>query len=226
MTESFIISRFLYVLLYLSSLSVFVEGFGASNFASSNPNKNNPFTLLSTSFHQTQFPTQATTPADVLNAQLFAFQASNMTQTYGLFSRSRRLFIEESTRRDVRESHIPQNRINACVRSILEKNCPGLIGHKNARILSIVGDPNPPKRMLKTKMCRVQIDNGRYFIFTMTRQSPFDGGDPRDNDGYEKCWFVWKIVMEDKGNGDDDYNENIPSPDESERKTRREVLSY
>jgi len=70
----------------------------------------------------------------------------------------------------------------------------------------------------------VQVDNSRYFIFTMTRQSPFDGGDPRDNDGYEKCWFVWKIIPEGKGGGDD-VDENVLRPDGSKRKTRREIIS-
>jgi len=78
---------------------------------------------------------------------------------------------------------------------------------------------------MKTRICRVQVDNGRYFIFTMTRQSPFDGGDPRDNDGYEKCWFVWKIIPESKGGGNDDSDENIPKPDGSKRKTKREVVT-
>lgn len=225
MTQLFVVGRALRLLLfYLLSPSVLVVvvGFGASNFAS-NPNKDNQSTSWSASSPQTQFPTQTTTPTEVLHAQLSAFQASNMTQIYDLFSRSRRLSIQDSTRRDVREFHIPQNRIHASLRMILERDCPGLIGHKYARVLSVVGDPNPPKRLLKTRICRVQIDNGRYFVFTMTRQSPFDGGDPRDNDGYEKCWFVWKIVPEAKGMGSD--SKDVPRPDGSKRTRRREVFS-
>lgn len=226
MTQLFASARVLrLLLLYLLSSSVsIVVGFGASNFASSNSNKDNPSTPWSASSPQTQFPTQTTTPTEVLRAQLSAFQASNMTQIYDLFSRSRRLSIQDSARRDVREFHIPQSRIHASLRTILERDCADLVGHKYARVLSVVGDPSPPKRMLKTRICRVQIDNGRYFVFTMTRQSPFDGGDPRDNDGYEKCWFVWKIVPEAKGGWSD--GKNIPSPDRSKRTRRRKVFSY
>ena len=32
-------------------------------------------------------------------------------------------------------------------------------------------------------------------------QSEFDGGDPRDNDGFERCWLVWEIKRERRGGG-------------------------
>ena len=39
----------------------------------------------------------------------------------------------------------------------------------------------------------------RLFTFTLTRQSGYDGGDPRDEDGFERCWFVGTIQPDDDG---------------------------
>merc|ERR1719356_1257793 len=106
-----------------------------------------------------QFPNPSSSPSDVLKAQLKALQAADMRETFRLFSRSTRLFIEDSTRRDVRESRLPQERVSSILSSMLSRDCPGLVQHGSSQILSIIGDPSPPKGRLKTRICRVKVDS-------------------------------------------------------------------
>ena len=46
---------------------------------------------------------------------------------------------------------------------------------------------------------RVRVDGFRPYMLTLTRQSEFDGGDPRDKDGNERCWLVWQIKADSDG---------------------------
>jgi len=151
-----------------------------------------------------------TSPSEVLEAQLVALQEGDMEGTYRLFSRARRSFIDDAARRDVREHRPTLDRVCETVRTQLTNECPGLLEHSLHKILAVVGDPNAPKGRLATRICRVRVDT-KYFIFTLTQQSGFDGGDPRDEDGFSKCWFVWAIQPEDKKGGDDDEH-TLPSP--------------
>lgn len=74
------------------------------------------------------------------------------------------------------------------------------------QILSLLGDPNPPRGRLLTRLARIKANAG-YYVVTLTRQSDWDGkGDPRDCDGYERCWFVWDIRREESDGGGDDDN--------------------
>jgi hypothetical protein len=151
-----------------------------------------------------RFPSPATPPADVLVAQLKALRTRDLPQTFRLFSRARRLAIEEGTRRDMRESNLEPDRVYAAMLGMLKLDCPGLIGHATSEIVGSLGDPEPQRGCLPRWICRVKVDDGaQNFVFTLTRQSAFDGGDRRDCDGFERCWFVWSIKPEGGGGGND-----------------------
>ena len=91
-------------------------------------------------------------------------------------------------------------------------DCPGLLGHRAAEIVSSLGDPAPQEGLLPKWRCRVKVNSGEWgFTFTLTRQSGFDGGDARDCDGFERCWFVWEIRPSDGGGGSV-VVEPVPTP--------------
>ena len=149
-----------------------------------------------------RFPTPATHPMEVTLAQLNALRTRNMPRTFGLFSRARRLQIEDDARRDMREKIGPEDVHEALIK-MLRRECPGLVGHSSAEIVNSLGDPEPARGLLPKWTLRVKVDGGeRHFLFTLTRQSDFDGGDPRDKDGFEKCWLVWNIAPDDDRGGD------------------------
>ncbi|KAL1530163.1 hypothetical protein AB1Y20_001079 [Prymnesium parvum] len=145
-----------------------------------------------------RFPTPQTQPAEVVLAQLKALRKANIPQTYHLFSRARRLEIDEGARRDMREKVRPE-RAYAVLVEMLTRDCPGLVGHRSSEIVGSLGDPEPQQGLLPKWVYRVNVDDTRHFVFTLTRQSRYDGGDPRDYDGFEGCWFVWTITPEDDG---------------------------
>ena len=87
----------------------------------------------------------------------------------------------------------------------LRRECSGLLGHRTAEVVGSLSDPSPQEGMLPTWLCRVKVGSADY-MFKLTRQSDFDGGDPRDRDGFERCWFVWTIVP------DDDRGGNVRAP--------------
>ena len=149
-----------------------------------------------------RFPTPATHPMEVTLAQLSALRTENISRTFGLFSRARRLLIEDDARRDMRQK-IGPDAVHAARTDMLGRGCPGLMGHECAEIVNSLGDPDPERGLLPKWTFRVKVDGGeRHFLFTLTRQSDFDGGDPRDHDGFEKCWFVWTIAPDDDRGGD------------------------
>merc|ERR1712039_21178 len=79
-------------------------------------------------------------------------------------------------------------------------DCSCLLHHRCYEVLTVLTDPAPKKGLLPKCVCRLRVNGGeRYFICTLTRQSAFDGGDPRDCDGFERCWFVWTIAPDDPG---------------------------
>lgn len=153
-----------------------------------------------------RFPTRATPPADVLTAQLAALRAGDMAAAFQLFSRARRLAIRDGARRDVREFNVKQEDVYVALALMLTQSCPGLIGHNSHEVLASVGDPSPTAGRLPQHRARVRVRSGpnnaaRLFTITLTRQSGFDGGDKRDQDGFEHCWFVWTIHPDDGGGG-------------------------
>ena len=165
------------------------------------------------------FPVPETPPSEVLTAQLDALKGGDIPRVFKLFSRARRLAIEENSRRDVREFNVNPERVHAEVASMLVADCPGLLGHREAEVVASLGDPEPQKGLLPRWVFRVKVDGirsgtrgyddvTRYFVFILTRQSDFDGGDPRDKDGFERCWFVWSI-RPDNGGG----NARVETPE-------------
>ena len=50
----------------------------------------------------------------------------------------------------------------------------------------------PQRGRLPTHLVRVRVDEAQHFLFTLA-PGDFDGGDVRDKDGFERCWFVWTI---------------------------------
>lgn len=169
------------------------------------------------------FPTSSTTPSEVLEAQLCALQDNDLMMTYQLFSRARRLVIDDAARIDMRQTNLPKERIVGVVQQLLDTECPDLVDHAHHTIVSAAEDPLPEKGRLPTTVCRVGVQQGslssssassrqKYYLVTLTRQSMYDGGDPRDEDGFERCWFVWSIQLEDGGGGRDDTEGALPPP--------------
>ena len=61
----------------------------------------------------------------------------------------------------------------------LRRECSGLLGHRTSEIVSSLSDPSPQECLLPTWLCRVRVDSGAAYTFTLTRQSGFDGTHPR-----------------------------------------------
>jgi len=162
-----------------------------------------------------QFPARETSPTQVLEAHLEACKNGELDAVYHLFSRARKLEIDNAARKDTRESEpCPERKQAALVAFLASRQSESLLEHQGSyQILSLVGDPFPSKGRLPTRVARVKVDAG-YFVVTLTRQSGWDGkGDPRDCDGYEKCWFVWDIQRDNGGgNDDDDEEDDDPVP--------------
>ena len=152
--------------------------------------------------------TASTPPQEVLAASLDALRSEDLHVVYDLLSRARRLEIEEMSRPDVRAAATPE-RVYAALSTELSCNCPGLVGHVSAEVVASLSDPEPPRGRLPLWRCRVKVD-GQNFNFHLSRQSKADPkGDPRDIDGFEECWFVWKIWREDD-RGDSDMRSGSP----------------
>jgi len=151
------------------------------------------------------FPTPATTPEEVLMAQLAALRAGDIASVFRLFSRARRLGIEEGARRDVREFNVEPSRLYGALEEMLAYSCPGLLRHVSSEVLASIGAPSlTPEGVLPRWTFRIRLEDvatgrPRHFVVTLTRQSGYDGGDPRDHDGFEHCWFVWSIKPDDGG---------------------------
>ena len=158
---------------------------------------------------QRPFPTRSTPPADVLSAQLEALQRADMARAYDLFSRAARLAIDEAACADVRQSSVSSDaRLRTLERSLRE-SCPGIIGHDRCDILASLAVSEYDGRRLPQWRCRVRVLTGgatKCFTYHLTRQSDpppptidfdeaLDGA--RAIDGYEGCWFVWKIVPDE-----------------------------
>ena len=106
---------------------------------------------------------------------------------------------DEAARRDVREFRVKPERAHAALGEILKRDAPGLLGHASSEIVASLGDPEPPSGLLPKWTFRVRVDGFRHYMLTLTRQSEFDGGDPRDKDGNERCWLVWQIKADSDG---------------------------
>ena len=153
-----------------------------------------------------RFPTPETTPVQVVEAMLGAMRADepDLRGAFGLFSRARRNFFEDAARRDMREQRPSEARVHAAMTEVLDRDCPGLLGHRTAEVVGSLGDPAPEQGMLPKWLCYVAVTGGgarmrSKFVFSLTRQSDFDGGDPRDRDGFERCWLVWEVRPSESG---------------------------
>ena len=73
------------------------------------------------------FPTADTPPSAVLAAQLEALRAGSVPRTFSLFSRARRLQIEEAARRDVREFTVQPERVHTYLSTLLITSLSGLL---------------------------------------------------------------------------------------------------
>ena len=61
-----------------------------------------------------KFPSRATPPGDVVVAQLDALRRNDVARTYELFSRARRLAIDEAARGDARHYEVSREVAWAC----------------------------------------------------------------------------------------------------------------
>eukprot|EP00532_Pseudo-nitzschia_australis_P004306 CAMPEP_0168199366 /NCGR_PEP_ID=MMETSP0139_2-20121125/22373_1 /TAXON_ID=44445 /ORGANISM="Pseudo-nitzschia australis, Strain 10249 10 AB" /LENGTH=222 /DNA_ID=CAMNT_0008124327 /DNA_START=88 /DNA_END=756 /DNA_ORIENTATION=+ len=196
-----------FCVMILISLGSFVLLESAESYSIDKQTSKDPG-LSSSSPPAKQFPTSDTAPIQVLEAYLDAMKEGELPSVYHLFSRARKFEIKNAARRDARESEpSPTRRHQAIMEFLTQRHSQALLNHNRWNILSIVGDPNPPKGRLWTRLARVKVDS-KYYRFTLTRQSDWDGkGDPRDCDGYERCWFIWEIQPDGKGGSgkDGDY---------------------
>ena len=166
---------------------------------------NSPFLFEDGLARRVDWVTAATPPDKVLAALLDALQAEDVPATFDLLSRARRMEIEELARSDMRATATPQ-RVHSTLLTDLTCNCPGLLGHEHAEVVASLGDPEPPRGRLAMWWYRLNVD-GRKFAFQLSRQSKADPkGDPRDMDGFEECWFAWKIWLEDDRDTDGERN--------------------
>jgi len=160
---------------------------------------------VATELDYSRFPTAETAPAEVLERQLDALRHGDLDSIFQLFSRARRFELEESARRDLRERNPPRERVFLALAELLANSCPGLISHSSATVVACLGDPCPKRGLLPQWSARVRVETAtgvqRTYTFTLTRQSDYDGGDRRDYDGYEGCWFVWTIKYDDSDGG-------------------------
>jgi len=159
------------------------------------------------------FPTPDTPPAEVVEAQLEAFRERDLAEVFRLYSRARRMLLKEGlSHKDktpgMREG-IPSARLLSALEAELERDCPGLLGHGDSQVLAAFSDPMPTRGLIPTVLTRVRVD-GVVYVFTLTRQSASDGmvradgerrfaGQGSEDDGFELCWFVWKIRRESGG---------------------------
>ena len=79
----------------------------------------------------------------------------------------------------MREFRVKPERAHAALGEILKRDAPGLLGHASSEIVASLGDPEPPSGLLPKWTFRVRVDGFRHYMLTLTRQSEFDGGDPR-----------------------------------------------
>ena len=100
----------------------------------------------------------------------------------------------------MREQRPTQQRVKQVLADQLRRECSGLLGHRTAEVVGSLSDPAPQAGMLPTWLCRVKVGSADY-MFKLTRQSDFDGGDPRDRDGFERCWLVWEVKRDTRGGG-------------------------
>lgn len=158
------------------------------------------------------FPTRETPPTAVLAAQLSALQRRDIAGAFALFSRARKLQITETAAVDRRQTAIPLDVVLRKLEDALDESCPGLLGHERCEVLSSLALSEYDGVHLPKWRCRVRVlgEGGaaRSYQFHLTRQS--DPPPPtidfdekydkcRDIDGFEGCWFVWRIEPEDGG---------------------------
>ena len=158
-----------------------------------------------------KFPSRATPPADVVVAQLDALRRNDIAKTYELFSRARRLAIDEAARGDARHYEVSREVVLEKLAIALRESCPGLLGHDRYEISSSLAIREYDGIHLPQWRCRVRCRSGsrtRAFIFHCTRQSDpppptIDFDDRFDKsrliDGFEGCWFVWRIEPDEGG---------------------------
>ena len=158
-----------------------------------------------------KFPSRATPPAEIVVEQLEALRRNDVARTNELFSRARRLAIDEAARGDARHYEVSREVVLEKLEIALRESCPGLLGHDRYEISSSLAIREYDGIHLPQWRCRVRCRTGsrtRAFIFHCTRQSDpppptIDFDDRFDKsrliDGFEGCWFVWRIEPERGG---------------------------
>ena len=166
---------------------------------------------VTTTTKAVQFPSRATPPVDVVVAQLDALRQNDVARTFELFSRARRLAIEEAARSDARHFQVKRQVVLEKLETALRESCPGLLGHNRYEISSSLAISEYDGVHLPQWRCRVRCSAGsktRAFLFHCTRQSDpppptieFDTRFEKSRaiDGNEACWFVWKIEPDEGG---------------------------
>ena len=171
-------------------------------FAKSCPRANSPLLFDQALPRHNVLVKASTRPDAVLAAMLDALHAGDVSKAYDLLSRVRRMEIEELARNDVRQT-VTFERAHSAMFTDLTCNCPGLLRHESAEVVASLGEAKPPRGRLPMWRYRVKVD-GRHFFFQLSRQSEADPkGDPRDIDGFEDCWFIRRIWIDEDGGSRD-----------------------
>ena len=84
-----------------------------------------------------KFPSRATPPAEVVVGQLDALRRNDIAKTYELFSRARRLAIDEAARGDARHYEVSREVVLEKLAIALRESCPGLLGHDRSEICPV-----------------------------------------------------------------------------------------
>ena len=107
-----------------------------------------------------KFPSRATPPAHVVSAQLDALRRNDIAKTYDLFSRARRLAIDEAARGDARHYEVSREVVLQKLEMALRESCPGLLGHDRYEISSSLAIREYDGVHLPQWRCRVRCLTG------------------------------------------------------------------
>ena len=92
--------------------------------------------------------TRETAPLAVVMAQLQAIREHDLPHAYSLFSRARRLAIEESAKRDMREQNVPSERVYARLEEMVSAptSSPGAHLFRVAVLCALIAPPRCSRR--------------------------------------------------------------------------------
>ena len=174
------------------------------------------YSLLTCTAFALHFPSPNTPPATVVQSQLEALAELDLPTAFHLFSRYRRLQIEEASRRDApdlsveiadaRTNNVECNDVYDKMRNILLDACPDLVGHTRSEIVSALPLGGEDGR-LKRWRCKVKVRRRfeREYLFTLTQQTSGSCEYELASDSwaefdecpvFEGCWLVNEIVLD------------------------------